>query len=100
MGSHRVEVRCGRARLHPHERAAALAEARIGRADDRDLGDAGHAQQLLLDLDRAHVLAAADDDVLLAVGDREEAVVVEHTDVAGHEPAVGVKACAVSAGSV
>ncbi len=37
------------------------------------------------------VLAAADDDVLLAIGDREVAVVVEHTDVAGHEPAVGAE---------
>ena len=38
---------------------------------------------------RAHVLAAADDDVLLAVGDRQVAVVVEDADVAGHVPAVG-----------
>ena len=89
MRAHRLEVGRGRARLHAHERAAAFAEPRVGRADHRDLGDPRHAHELLLDLDRAHVLAAANDDVLLAVGDREVAVGVAHTDVAGHEPAVG-----------
>ena len=77
--------------LHAHERAAVLTEARVGRGDDRDLGDARHPEEQLLDLGRADVLAAADDDVLLAVDDREEPVVVDHADVAGLEPAVGVE---------
>ena len=92
-GERRIAVEVGRRRagLHADERARVLAEPRVGRGDDRDLGDAGHAQQQLLDLARADVLAAADDDVLLAVGDREVAVGVEHADVAGREPAVGVE---------
>ena len=81
--------------------ARVLAEPRVGRRDHRDLGDARHAHEQLLDLLRAHVLAAADDDVLLAIGDREVAVGVEHADVAGHEPAVGVeRASVVRRGSV
>ena len=86
MHTNRIEIGRIGAGLHAHERARALTEPRIGRRDHRDLGDARHAHQLLLDLDRADVLAAADDDVLLAIGDREKAVLVEHADVAGHEP--------------
>ena len=89
--AHRLQARGVGPREEPDEAAAVLAEAHVGRGDDRDLGDAGHAQQQLLDLERADVLAAADDDVLLAVDDREVAVVVEHADVAGREPAVGVE---------
>ncbi len=68
---------------------AALAEPRIRRRDHCDLGDTRHAHELFLDFDRAHVLATADDDVLLAIGDREVPVGIEHADVARHEPAVG-----------
>ena len=50
----------------------------------------GWFDEPLLDLDAVDVLAAADDHVLLAVGDEEEALVVEVADVAGVEPAVGV----------
>ena len=94
--AHRGEVRRGRCRAAcGRTRSRVLAEPGVGRGDDRDLGDARHAHEQLLDLGRADVLAAADDDVLLAVGDREVAVGVEHADVAGHEPAVGVNAAAV-----
>ena len=41
----------------------------VGQADDRDLGDRRVAQQHLLDLARVDVVAAADDQVLLAVDD-------------------------------
>ena len=52
---------------------------------------AGIAEQHLLDLQRADVLAAADDDVGLAVGDGQVAVVIDHADVAGVIPAVVVE---------
>ena len=68
-----------------------LAEALVGRGDHADLGDAVEAEQQLLDLLGADVLAAADDDVGHAVGDGEVAVVVEHADVAGAVPAVVVE---------
>ena len=50
----------------------------------------GWFDEPLLDLDAVDVLAAADDHVLLAVGDEEEALVVEVADVAGVQPAVGI----------
>ena len=68
-----------------------LAEALVGRGHDADLGDRVEAHQQLLDLLGADVLAAADDDVGDAVGDREVAVVVEHADVAGAVPPVVVE---------
>ena len=43
----------------------------------------------VLDLARVDVVAAADDQVLLAVDDEEEAVLVDVAEVAGVEPAVG-----------
>src|SRR6266850_2316382 len=57
--------------------------------DDDGLGDeAGRAEGALERL-RGDVLAARrDDQILLAIGDREEAVAVESADVAGAEPAV------------
>ena len=57
-------------------------------ADDRDLGDRRVPGQHLLDLARVDVEAAPDDQVLLAVDDRDEAVVVFGAEVAGAEPAV------------
>ena len=62
-----------------------------GAATTLHLGDGVDAQQQLLDLDGADVLAAPDDDVGDAVGDGEVAVVVEHADVAGAVPAVVVE---------
>ena len=85
-------------RLHAHEHRGVLTEPRVGRRDDRALGDAGDPGDQLLDLLRADVLAAADDDVLLAVGDREATVLVEHADVAGRVPTVGVESLRGAAG--
>ena len=45
-------------------------------------------EEHVLDLGRVHVLAAADDHVLLAVHEREESLVVETPEIAGLEPAV------------
>ena len=44
----------------------------------------------LFDLARIHVVAAADDQLLLAIDDEEVAVLVDSRHVAGVEPAVGV----------
>ena len=67
-----------------------LAQLRVGHAVDGGVGDLGVVHEPLLDLDAVDVLAAPDDHVLLAVGDEEEAVLVEVADVAGVQPAVGV----------
>ena len=62
-------------------------DVRLAVADDERLRDDSMRLQLVLEVLRRDVLAAGgDDDVLLAVGDHEEAVVVEVADVAGvHE---------------
>ena len=65
-----------------HDRADLLAQHLVGDADDRGVGDGGMLEQRGLDLDAVHVLAAADDHVLGAVDDEDEALVVEPGDVA------------------
>src|SRR5262245_49901110 len=89
---HRVldfeERGCRRPRQRPYERAAVLAEPLVVRSHERDLGHPGYVQQHLFDLRRADVAAAADDDVALAVDDRQVAVGIQHADVAGRVPVV------------
>ena len=58
-------------------------------ADDHALADQRVRAQPVLEHGRRDVLAAGgDDELLLAAGDAQEAVVVELADVAGVEPAV------------
>jgi hypothetical protein len=57
-----------------HDRADLLALHLVGEPDHRHLGDARMAGHHLLDLPRVHVETAADDQILLAVDDREEPV--------------------------
>src|SRR5205085_7265210 len=66
-------------------------QTRIGRGDHRALEHAVDACEDILDLGGTDVLAAADDHVALAVGDREVAVAVEHADVPGAVPAAVVE---------
>ena len=57
--------------------------------NDERLRDVAGGLERTLDVLGGDVLAArGDDDVLLAVGDRHEAVLVDLADVAGAEPAV------------
>ena len=57
---------------------------------DRDLADDGVCLQLVFDLGRGHVFAARGlDEVFFAVGNGHEALVVDRSDVAGAQPAVG-----------
>ena len=81
----RVEL-LGRQPVADDERDDDLAPLGIGLADHRDLAHARMAQQHFLDLARIDVRAAADDEVLGAVLQREEAVAVECSQVAGPEP--------------
>ena len=60
----------------------------MGHGDDRGLADGLVLVEDLLDLARVHVVAAADDQLLLAVDDEEVAVLVDLGHVAGLEPAV------------
>ena len=65
-----------------------LAQVVVLDADHGDLGDGLVLVERLLDLARVDVVAAADDQVLLAVDDEEVAVLVLLGHVAGEEPAV------------
>src|SRR5215467_1775782 len=59
-------------------------------ADDHRVRDEGRELELVLDLGGRDVIASrGDDDVLHAVGDGEEAVLIEHPHVPRSEPAVG-----------
>src|SRR5213594_4562889 len=70
------------------ERLDLLSEHRVRHADHRHLRHARVLPQHLLDQRGGHVLAAAADDVPLAVDEVEPAVLVEPADVAGQEPVV------------
>src|SRR5579862_1628670 len=60
-------------------------------ADDHRLGDERAALELVLERRRRDVLAVGvDDQLLLAVGDAQEALAVHLADVAGVEPPLGV----------
>src|SRR2546422_11353229 len=84
----RAQLLCRHRLLRHHERLDLLPEHRIRQADHRHLRDARMLAQRLLDQHRRHVLAAAPDDVALAVDEVEPAVLVDEAEVAGQEPAV------------
>ena len=77
------------------DRARVLAEPGVRRGDHCQLRDLGQCRDGFLDLRGGEVLAASDDHVVQPVGDREEAVVVEHAHVAGAVPAVVVERAVV-----
>ena len=65
------------------------ADERLRVADHHRLADQRVGPQLILEHRGGDVLAArGDDDLLLAAGDRQEAVLVDRAEVAGLEPAV------------
>ena len=68
--------------------AAHLAEALVGDADHGHVLDGGVSREEVLDLDGVDVLAAHDDDVLLAVDQPDETVIVHARHVAGEEPTI------------
>ncbi len=72
----------GVAALRDDERLRRLSPALVGRGDDGDVGDDVVFEEGVLQLDRGDVLPAGDDDVLLAVLDRDEAVLVDDREVA------------------
>src|SRR3954462_13629221 len=74
--------------LEDHGGADLLAHRLVGHADHRGLEHALVLVEDLLDLARVDVVAAADDQLLLAVDDEEVAVLVDLAHVAGVEPAV------------
>src|SRR4029450_2759981 len=86
MLAHLVERRRAATLTEADHGGGALAETNVWRGHDADLRDRIHAHQQLLDLLGADVLAAADDDVRHAIGDREVSLVVEHADIASPVP--------------
>ena len=76
----------GDAGAHANERAHDLAERVVGGRAHRHLVDERVLGEHVFDFAGGDVLAAADDDVLHAIGDREEPVRVEAALVAGAEP--------------
>ena len=87
-----IMLRNGRTVGSDDERRGLLAVFLRGAADNRDVADAGHRAEEVLDLLGRNVLAAADDEVFEAARDEVVTLFVHAPDVAGVEPAVGVDA--------
>ena len=83
-------IRHRAARAQHHAGAADFAHALIGDADHGDLGDVWVLSHQALNLCRIAVEAADDEHVFEPVGNAQIAALVEHADVAGVQPAVGV----------
>jgi hypothetical protein len=66
-----------------------FAEPRVGDADHSRLGHRRVPVQHVLDLARIHVVAAADDELLLAADKEQEPVLVEVAEVTGAQPVTG-----------
>ncbi len=67
-----------------------LAVDRVRHADGRGLDHVGVLHQERIDLDRRNLGAAADDQLLLAAGERQKAVGVERAEIAGAEAAAAM----------
>ena len=76
-----------RTRLQRDGGADLLAQLGVRHCHDRRLGDGRVLVEHLLDLAGIDVVAAADDQVLLAIDDEEVAVLVDLREVTGVEPA-------------
>ncbi len=85
----RCRVVVGRHLDRLHDRLHLFAEVLVGDTDDGDVGDLRVHREDVLRFLRVHVHAARDDHVRLAVGEVEEAVLVDLADVAEGRPAVG-----------
>ena len=81
----------GEAFLELNDRCGNLAETLIGQADDCDVIDRLKGVQEVFDLYGINILTAGDNDVLLAVDEVVETVLILHGHVAGVEPAVIVQ---------
>ena len=81
-------LRAGHALLDLDDGGGDLAKTGIGQADHGHVLDLVVGAQEVLDLHRVDVLAARDDDVLFAVHQVDEAVLVLAGHIAGVEPAV------------
>lgn len=82
----------------PHDGVDSFATFIIGQADHRHVGDGRVVEQKVLDLLGADVLAVAHDEVLEAAGHHHVTVLLEVAEVAGSEPALGVKCGMVELG--
>ena len=91
MCAHLIQVRHLLPLAHPQHRGHAFTEPGVRSSDHDCFGDPRHGEQKFLDFECADVLTAADDDVGLTVGDGQIALGVDHTDIAGVVPAVGVE---------
>src|SRR6266568_3683247 len=80
----------GHARSRHHIAHDLLAIDRVRHADGRHFDQLRALHQDAVDLERRDVHAAADDQVLLAAGEAQEAIGIEHAEVAGAIPVVAV----------
>src|ERR1700732_3382566 len=73
------------------ERAAALAEPRVRKADHGDRGNRGMLVEEVLDLDDRYVFPAPDQDVLYPARNTNVAFLVHVSEITGIEPSIAVE---------
>src|ERR1700730_4338828 len=73
------------------ERAAALAEPRVRKADHGDRGNRGMLVEQVLDLDDRYVFPAPDQNVLYPTRNADVAVIVRVGEIAGIEPSLAIE---------
>src|SRR6266481_3228653 len=73
------------------ERAAALAEPRVRKADHGDRGHRGMLVEQVLDLDDRYVFPAPDQNVLYPARNADVAVIVRVGEIAGIEPSLAIE---------
>src|SRR5207249_1633971 len=83
-----VRLRRGLAGLQDHEYLDGLAAVRVRDADRGRLSDGRMHEEDLLDFSRVHVVARAEDHVLLAIDDVEISVLVHSREIAREQPSV------------
>ena len=83
--------RAGKAFFDLDDGCGDLAQALVGQADDCDVVDGLEGMEEVFNLDGVDVFTACDDDVLFAVYEILETILVLHSHVAGVEPALVVQ---------
>ncbi len=81
-----------------HTLATFVRQIPIDFTDDRDIGDGGMGGEHIFDLEGRDVLGVADDRILDSACDADVAVGVDHSEVAGAQPAILVERVGVERG--
>ena len=83
-----IVLGAGHAFLYGYNSGSYFAETLVRQTDNSNVLDSGMSSEEVLYLNGVEILAAADDNVLFAVNEVDEAVLVLLSHISGEEPAV------------